>query len=153
MADKEDAGALRAEILDELLEGQHPVTVLRYDGLLGDLKKALAEWMRNLTPEADVYLDSEAERKTGNHRNRSSPKTVFGENGEVVLSIPRDRHGAAVLRKLRVSRLNNPLRWRSGHFHKTARGRNLLNKNELSAFEYLPTNQGVGGSNPSGRAK
>jgi putative transposase len=36
-------GPFKAELLDELLAGQDPKTVLESDGLLGDLKKALAE--------------------------------------------------------------------------------------------------------------
>ena len=83
--------ALSAELLDELLEGQDPAKVLQSDGLLGDLKKALAE--RMLNAELDVHLDSEAEQSAGNHRNGSSLKTVRSEDGELVLSIPRDRHG------------------------------------------------------------
>jgi putative transposase len=83
--------ALSAELLDELLEGQDPAKVLQSDGLLGDLKKALAE--RMLNAELDVHLDSEAEQSAGNHRNGSSLKTVRSEAGELVLSIPRDRHG------------------------------------------------------------
>ena len=43
---------------DQLLDGQDPTTVLRSDGLIGDLKKALAE--RMLNAELDVHLDSEA---------------------------------------------------------------------------------------------
>lgn len=83
--------AIDAELLDELLEGQDPATVLRSDGLLGELKKALAE--RMLNAEMDVHLDAEAEQQAGNHRNGSSPKTVLSEDGELELSIPRDRHG------------------------------------------------------------
>jgi transposase-like protein len=41
----------------------------------------------------DVHLDSAAEQQLGNHRNGSSQKTVRSEDGELVLSIPRDRHG------------------------------------------------------------
>lgn len=92
--------ALSAKLLDELLEGQDPATVLRSDGLLGELKKALAE--RMLNAELDVHLDSEAELQAGNHRNGSSQKTVLSEDGELVLSIPRDRHGRfdpALIRK------------------------------------------------------
>ena len=88
---KKKSPALSAELLDELLDGQDPATVLRSDGLAGELKKALAE--RMLNAEMDVHLDSEAERETGNHRNGSSSKTVLSEDGELVLSIPRDRHG------------------------------------------------------------
>ena len=42
------------------------------------------------------------EQATGNHRNGSSQKTVLGDDGEWVLSIPRDRHGRfdpALIRK------------------------------------------------------
>ncbi len=88
---KKKTAAFSAELLDKLLNGQDPATVLQSDGLLGDLKKALAE--RMLNAELDVHLDTEAEQQTGNHRNGSSQKTVRGEDGELVLSIPRDRHG------------------------------------------------------------
>ncbi len=88
---KKQHSAVSAELLDELLAGQDPATVLTSDGLLGDLKKALAE--RMLNAEMDAHLDSESERRTGNHRNGSSQKTVLSNDGEVVLSIPRDRHG------------------------------------------------------------
>jgi putative transposase len=88
---KKKPSAFSAEILDELLAGREPATVLQSDGLLGELKKALAE--RMLNAELDVHLDSEAEQDSGNHRNGSSPKTVLSDDGELVLSIPRDRHG------------------------------------------------------------
>jgi len=92
--------AFSAELLDELLDGQDPATVLQSDGLLGDLKKALAE--RMLNAELDAHLESEAEQQAGNHRNGSSQKTVLSGEGELVLSIPRDRHGRfdpALIRK------------------------------------------------------
>lgn len=88
---KKQPSAVSAELLDELLAGQNPATVLTSGGLLGDLKKALAE--RMLNAEMDVHLDSEAEREAGNHRNGNSEKTVLSDDGELVLSIPRDRHG------------------------------------------------------------
>lgn len=88
---KKQPSAVSAELLDELLAGQDPATVLTSGGLLGDLKKALAE--RMLNAEMDVHLDSEAEQEAGNHRNGSSGKTVLSDDGELVLSIPRDRHG------------------------------------------------------------
>jgi putative transposase len=88
---KKTAPTISAELLDELLDGQDPATVLRSDGLLGELKKALAE--RMLDAEMDLHLESEAERQAGNHRNGSSHKTVRSEDGELVLAIPRDRHG------------------------------------------------------------
>lgn len=92
--------AFSAELLDQLLDGQDPTTVLRSDGLMGELKKALAE--RMLNAEMDIHLDAEVEQATGNHRNGSSQKTVLGDDGEWVLSIPRDRHGRfdpALIRK------------------------------------------------------
>lgn len=88
---KKRSAEFDAEMLDKLLEGQDPSTVLRSDGLLGELKKALAQ--RMLNAEMDVHLDAETEQQAGNHRNGSSPKTVISDNGELVLSIPRDRHG------------------------------------------------------------
>lgn len=88
---KQKSSVFSDEILDALLEGQDPATVLRSDGLLGELKKALAE--RMLSTEMAVHLESEAEQQSGNHRNGTSQKTVISEDGELVLSIPRDRHG------------------------------------------------------------
>ena len=80
-----------AELLDSLLAGRDPKTVLESDGLIGELKKALAE--RMLNAELDSHLESEAEDATGNHRNGTSPKTMLTEDGALTLSIPRDRHG------------------------------------------------------------
>jgi putative transposase len=88
---KKNPGPFSAELLDALLEGRDPKTVLDSGGLIGDLKKALAE--RMLNAEMDVHLDSEAESEAGNHRNGSSAKTVLTPEGPMELSIPRDRHG------------------------------------------------------------
>jgi putative transposase len=88
---KKDTGPFSAELLDSLLAGRDPKTVLNSDGLIGDLKKALAE--RMLNAEMDVHLDGEAEAGLSNHRNGSSPKTVLTPEGAIELSIPRDRHG------------------------------------------------------------
>ena len=79
------------DLLDALLAGQDPKTVLSSKGLLGDLKKALAE--RILNAELDHHLDSPEEHEAGNHRNGRSSKTVLSESGAMDLSIPRDRHG------------------------------------------------------------
>lgn len=79
------------ELLDQLLSGRDPKTVLDSGGLIGDLKKALAE--RMLNAEMDVHLSSEAEAALGNHRNGTSGKTVLTPEGSLELSIPRDRHG------------------------------------------------------------
>jgi len=88
---KKTPGPFSAELLDALLEGRDPKSVLDSGGLIGDLKKALAE--RMLNAEMDVHLDSEAESNTGNHRNGTSAKTVLTPEGPMELSIPRDRHG------------------------------------------------------------
>ena len=79
------------KLIDELLRDQDPEKVLSSDGLLGELKKALAE--RMLDAEMDVHLEGEAEQGTGNHRNGRSPKRVLTQSGSLPLTIPRDRHG------------------------------------------------------------
>lgn len=86
-----DTKPLSNEILDQLLAGRDPKTVPQADGLMGELKKALAE--RMLNAEMDVHLANEAEAGIPNRRNGSSPKTVLTPDGELTLSIPRDRHG------------------------------------------------------------
>jgi len=88
------------ELLDQLLSGRDPKTALDSSGLIGDLKKALAE--RMLNAEMDVHLAKEAEAGIPNHRNGTSDKTVLTPEGEMELSIPRDRHGRfdpALIRK------------------------------------------------------
>ena len=88
---KKDAGLFTAELLEQLLAGRDPKTVLESGGLIGDLKKALAD--RMLNAEMDVHLDSDGETARGNHRNGSSSKTLLTPEGPMELSIPRDRHG------------------------------------------------------------
>jgi putative transposase len=90
--------AIKNEILDELLKDKDPKTIFSSEGLLGELKKALAE--RVLNAEMDHHLAdstqeevSEAE-KTGNRRNGYSKKTVLTENEAIELAIPRDRRGS-----------------------------------------------------------
>lgn len=88
--------AIRKEIIDELLSGKDPKTVLSSAGLIGELKKALAE--RMLNAELDEHLSGEADEAQsgphGNHRNGYSKKTVLTDTESVELSIPRDRKGA-----------------------------------------------------------
>jgi putative transposase len=74
-----------------LPESRDPKTILDSGGLIGDLKKALAE--RLLNAEMDVHLEQEAQAGVANPRNGSSPKTVLTPEGPMELSIPRDRHG------------------------------------------------------------
>lgn len=82
---------IKKELLDELLAGRDAQTVFEQDGLLDELKKALAE--RILNAELDHHLDQEAEQATGNVRNGSSSKTVLTDTGRLELAIPRDRQG------------------------------------------------------------
>jgi putative transposase len=88
---KKNPGPFSAELLDTLLEGRDPKSILDSGGLIGDLKKALAE--RMLNAEMDVHLESDEESSAGNHRNGTSAKTVLTPEGPMELSIPRDRHG------------------------------------------------------------
>jgi putative transposase len=82
---------IKTELLDELLEGRDPKTVFESEGLLDELKKALAE--RILNAEMDHHLGQEPEQAAGNHRNGTSTKTVLTDTGKLPLSIPRDRQG------------------------------------------------------------
>jgi len=90
--------AIKKEILDELLKDKDPKTIFSSEGLLGDLKKALAE--RVLNAEMDHHLSDSTQDgvsegdKAANHRNGYSKKTVLTENEALELSIPRDRRGS-----------------------------------------------------------
>ena len=88
--------AIKNEIVDELLKDADPKKVFSSEGLLAELKKALAE--RMLNAEMDQHLESEASAEadsapTGNHRNGYSKKTVLTDTSQVELEIPRDRRG------------------------------------------------------------
>jgi len=90
--------AIKNEILDELLKDKDPKRIFSSEGLLGELKKALAE--RILNAEMDHHLaDSPQDEvsegdKPGNRRNGYSKKTVLTENEAIDLAIPRDRRGS-----------------------------------------------------------
>jgi len=86
--------AIKKEVVDELLKDVDPKAVFSSDGLLTEIKKALAE--RMLNAEMDQHLDSEASSDSGaagNHRNGYSKKRVITDTGQVDLEIPRDRRG------------------------------------------------------------
>jgi len=87
--------AIKKELVDELLKDVDPKAVFSSDGLLGEIKKALAE--RMLNAELDQHLESEAAPAegggTGNHRNGYSKKTVITDTSQIELEIPRDRRG------------------------------------------------------------
>lgn len=83
------------DLLDELLEDcATPEDILGKSGLMGQIKKRLVE--RALAGELNHHLNSEgsAESATANSRNGSSKKTVQSPDGELELSIPRDRKGS-----------------------------------------------------------
>lgn len=81
---------IRGELIDELLAGQDPASVMRQDGLLGELKKALLN--RMMAAEFDQHLTEDRALNDGkNHRNGSSRKRVLAGEGHVEVTIPRDR--------------------------------------------------------------
>lgn len=83
------------DLLDELLEDcATPEDILGKSGLMGQIKKRLVE--RALSGELNHHLKSEstADDTTPNSRNGSSKKTVQSTDGELELSIPRDRNGS-----------------------------------------------------------
>jgi putative transposase len=77
--------AIPDAVLDQLLAGADPKTAFAADGLLDQLKKALAE--RALNAEMDQHLADSA----GNSRNGYSSKTVLTGTGKIELNVPRDR--------------------------------------------------------------
>ena len=80
------------ELIDQLLDGrEHGAHLLGNDGLIGELKKRLAE--RMLEGEMQAHLDDPDQQEAGNHRNGRSSKTVTMDGERVGLDIPRDRHG------------------------------------------------------------
>ncbi len=70
-------------LLDQLLAGADPKTAFDANGLIDELKKALAE--RALNAEMDHHL---AEDEAGNSRNGYGRKTVTTETGRIELEIP-----------------------------------------------------------------
>ena len=77
-------------ILDQLLAGAEAKSAFDSNGLLDQLKKALAE--RALNAEMDHHLAGDG--GVGNTRNGYGKKTVLTESGSVELSIPRDRQSS-----------------------------------------------------------
>lgn len=74
-------------LLDQLLAGADARTAFDKDGLLDELKKALAE--RALNAEMDHHLETGEE--DGNRRNGYGKKTVLTGTGKIALQVPRDR--------------------------------------------------------------
>lgn len=88
--------AIRNEVIDELLAGHDPQAVFSQDGLLDELKKALAE--RILDAELVQHLASERVEADGseprNHRDGHSRKAVLTGTGKLDLQVPRDRQAS-----------------------------------------------------------
>ena len=76
-------------ILDQLLGGADPRTAFDPNGLLDDLKKALAE--RALNAEMDHHL---ANGEAGNSRHGYGKKTVVTDTARIELDVPRDRQSS-----------------------------------------------------------
>ena len=81
---------IRNELIDELLAGQDPASVMRQDGLLGELKKALLN--RLMAAEFEHHLTADrASGESKNHRNGATRKRVLTGDSHVEVTIPRDR--------------------------------------------------------------
>ena len=76
-------------LLDQLLGGADAKTAFEAEGLLDQLKKALAE--RVLNAEMDHHM---VNGEPGNSRNGYGRKTVTTGSGKIELEIPRDRAGS-----------------------------------------------------------
>lgn len=83
--------AIEKDVLDQLLAGRDATELFAKDGLIDELKKALAE--RMLAAELDDHLEGEGAAGGLNRRNGSSKKTVLTGTSKVTLDIPRDRAG------------------------------------------------------------
>ncbi len=92
-----DPSTIKPELLDDLLSGANTgEALLGEGGLFRQLKKALLE--RSLDAELTHHLGYERgaappPRARGNSRNGRTGKRVLTEEGEIALSIPRDRAG------------------------------------------------------------
>jgi putative transposase len=81
---------IRNELLDELLAGQGPSSVMRQGGLLGELKKAVLN--RLMAAEFEHHLARDrAAGESRNHRNGSIRKRTLTDDSHVEVTIPRDR--------------------------------------------------------------
>ena len=83
------------KLLDELLKGKKPEEILGEGGLLGELTKRLVERALEgeMTDHLGYELHSPTGKNTGNSRNGKAHKTVQSKNGEMDITVPRDRNG------------------------------------------------------------
>jgi putative transposase len=77
------------ELVDQLMSGRDPSTVFDKNGLLDELKRAIAE--RALNAEMDHHLVMMAADGGSNSRNGYGKKTVLTDTGKLGISVPRDR--------------------------------------------------------------
>jgi transposase-like protein len=94
--EKENAMAIRDEILDELLkEYERPDDLLGRDGIIAELKKRLIE--RAMEGEMNAHLGykkhSSDGNNSGNSRNGHGRKKVQTNGEKIDISVPRDRSG------------------------------------------------------------
>lgn len=88
---------IRRELIDELLKDYpDPQDILAKGGLLKQLTRAVIE--RCLETELETHLGYAKHARTGtatsNRRNGHSQKTLKGEQGQIEIEVPRDRHGS-----------------------------------------------------------
>src|SRR6201982_1293750 len=91
------ATTITPELLDQLLANyEKPEDLIGENGLFKQLKKGLIE--RALGAELTEHLGYEkgdpAGRGSGNSRNGASSKTILTEDGEIEITVPRDRAGS-----------------------------------------------------------
>lgn len=84
--------AIKGELLDQLLEGyQKPEDLLGEGGIFQELNKALVK--KALGAEPTHHLGYEKEEKAGraacNIRNGHGKNKVKGQDGEMVIAVPR----------------------------------------------------------------
>lgn len=89
--------AITNEVLTELMSGYaNPEDLTGKNGILEQLTKALME--RALGAELTYHLGYEkgdrAGKRSANHRNGASKKTLIGESGPVEIEVPRDRESS-----------------------------------------------------------
>lgn len=89
--------AIRPELLDEILkECENPEELLGKNGLLKELTKGLVERMLQAEMSDHLGYDKHAVsgKNSGNSRNGVSGKTLKTEQGELPITVPRDRNGS-----------------------------------------------------------
>jgi putative transposase len=95
--EKEHGMGIRDELIDELLKGcERPEDLLGDTGLMKELKVRLMERMLSAELTAHLGYEGGSEPPPGqaNRRNGAGGKRLKGQDGEVPISVPRDRDGS-----------------------------------------------------------